>query len=245
MPSISEQKLLGWADPGTSGSKREAAFRDAYIKPLKVNGITVYVHVALHPIFRRLITQLDVWGANLDQRRDDWGYANRDIRGRPGQKSYHSWGIAIDLDATENPLGVRKTTFPVARVRQLCKQLGLTWGYDYEGRPDPMHFEFRGSKKQAEHIAFGLRKATPFRLPSGHVYGWKQRATKKTLARVHDGQASKVESAAVVRIQRLFGLPRDGIYGPATRKAVLAWEAKRRLPRTGCVDAARWKRMGL
>ena len=87
--------------------------------------------------FHNLIEPLDVGSL------DDWGYAYRDVRGVPGKLSNHSSGTAIDLNATRHPLG-QLGTFEAGKVpmlRALAHKYGLTWGGDYKGRKDEMHFE--------------------------------------------------------------------------------------------------------
>jgi hypothetical protein len=74
---------------------------------------------------------------------DDWGYAFRDVRGSTTTLSNHSSGTAIDLNATQHPLG-KVGTFPAEKVpmiRALAKKYGLLWGGDYRNRKDEMHFE--------------------------------------------------------------------------------------------------------
>jgi hypothetical protein len=64
-------------------------------------------------------------------------FSNRD----PGAGlSHHSWGVAIDINVSENPLGAEPNMDP--RVVQVLERWGFTWG----GRwlvPDGMHFEFQ------------------------------------------------------------------------------------------------------
>lgn len=72
------------------------------------------------------------------------GYVDRDIRGRPGVKSQHAYGRAIDINAESNPMrddGKLVTDMP-SWVPQIAKQYGLTWGGDWHSRKDPMHFEY-------------------------------------------------------------------------------------------------------
>jgi hypothetical protein len=63
-------------------------------------------------------------------------FANRD----PGAGlSHHAWGIALDINVSENPLGAEPTMD--RRVVEVFERWGFTWG----GRwliPDGMHFEF-------------------------------------------------------------------------------------------------------
>jgi hypothetical protein len=87
--------------------------------------------------FHELIESID--GGSLD----DWGYCYRDVRGNVGKLSNHSSGTAIDLNATQHPLG-KVGTFPnekVPMIRALAKKYGLIWGGDYHNRKDEMHFE--------------------------------------------------------------------------------------------------------
>jgi hypothetical protein len=74
---------------------------------------------------------------------DDWGYCFRQVRGSTDNLSNHSSGTAIDLNATQHPLG-KVGTFPIEKVpmiRALAKKYGLIWGGDYRNRKDEMHFE--------------------------------------------------------------------------------------------------------
>ena len=87
--------------------------------------------------FHTLIEPIDAGGL------DDWGYCYRMVRGEATKLSNHSSGTAIDLNATQHPLG-KVGTFEAGKVpmiRALAKKYGLTWGGDYKNRKDEMHFE--------------------------------------------------------------------------------------------------------
>ena len=79
-----------------------------------------------------------------------WGYANRPIKGvTPPQGSNHSSGTALDLNAPANPMGTTTTDMPRSMV-ELWESYGWTWGGRWvTSRPDPMHYEFRGSVAEA------------------------------------------------------------------------------------------------
>jgi hypothetical protein len=162
MPSITTQRLLGWPSPGSPGSSQEAAFRDKYL--VRMNAVpvvkTLWVHRAVRVHFNALCLFMQKNGEKLGEKVDDWGFANRDIRGFAGIKSYHAFALAGDLEALENVLGIRATTFPIKKTREVAKLLGMKWGYDYQGRPDPMHFEFTGSRARARWIKSRLVKPT-------------------------------------------------------------------------------------
>ena len=106
--------------------------------------------------FHNLIEPLDV-GAN-----DDWGFCYRMVRGTTNKLSNHASGTAIDLNASRYPLG--KINFDPAKVpmlRALTKKYGLTWGGDYKGRKDEMHYEIsiNAVKVAALITQLGLEKS--------------------------------------------------------------------------------------
>jgi len=107
--------------------------------------------------FHNLIEPLDVGSL------DDWGYAYRDVRGVPGKLSNHSSGTALDLNAVKHPLGAVGTFEPgkVPMLRALTKKYGLTWGGDYKGRKDEMHYEIsiNAVKVAALITQLGLEKS--------------------------------------------------------------------------------------
>jgi len=86
---------------------------------------------------------------------DDWGYAERPIRGGT-ELSNHASGTAIDLNATSHPL----TTDPPANYTRaeidaihaiLARTQGcVRWGGDYSGRKDGMHFEINNGVTEAQ-----------------------------------------------------------------------------------------------
>ena len=92
---------------------------------------------------------------------DDWGYAYRDVRGSTTTLGNHSSGTAIDLNATQHPLG-KVGTFPndkVPMIRALAKKYGLMWGGDYKNRKDEMHFEIALTPAKAAALIEKLGKS--------------------------------------------------------------------------------------
>jgi hypothetical protein len=84
------------------------------------------------------------------------------VRGSTDNLSNHSSGTAIDLNATEHPLG-KVGTFPAEKVpmiRALAKKYSLIWGGDYRNRKDEMHFEIAilPSKVEAAIAKIGATK---------------------------------------------------------------------------------------
>jgi hypothetical protein len=129
----------GWGNPD-----RDVA---SHIARIEAGGVAVSVHEGVADIFRYLLTSL-ARVYDLAGFADDWGYCNRDIRGRPGVKSNHSWGLALDLDATVNPMtkdlqAGHEFARPV--VDPILAHFGgrLVWGGEYaSARKDYMHFEY-------------------------------------------------------------------------------------------------------
>lgn len=144
---MSDAQTRGWGDPD-----REGYARDHIIK-INAGGVTLNVRREVAPLIAGFVDALVATGYRLNVRADDWGYNNRDISGRPGVKSNHAWGLAIDLNSATNPMtedGRAHTDMDPAVVRPLAAQFGLAWGADYTGaRRDPMHFEFLGTPDDA------------------------------------------------------------------------------------------------
>lgn len=161
MPTVTLQRALGWNSPGEPGSLQEARFRQNYLTKMDAVPVvkTLWIHKAVRVHFNVLCLFLQRNGEKLGEKVDDWGFANRPIRGSTVD-SYHRFALAGDVEALENVMGIRRTTFPVTKTRRVAKLVGLTWGYDFSGRPDPMHFEFRGSKTRARWLRWRLTHKT-------------------------------------------------------------------------------------
>lgn len=93
-------------------------------------------------------------------RKDSWGYSYRKIRGS-NKWSFHSAGIAIDLNSSKHPLGASGTFNPAQRrtINVLAKKYGLRWGGNYRRRKDEMHFEVILPRPKAEALARRLSKS--------------------------------------------------------------------------------------
>jgi hypothetical protein len=118
------------------------------------SGTSFTVHELIAPIIRYLIDETERRGYLLDHghgdQNDDWSYANRPIRGKR-TPSNHSWGLAVDIDATQFPMGSKKRL--PQWIVDLWKAHGFDYGGDWKGRADPMHFEFNGWPSDARRIA--------------------------------------------------------------------------------------------
>ena len=100
---------------------------------------------------RRLITPLRRALASLQRRGlarlvDPGDYAGCHAPRRipaSGSLSLHSWGLAVDINASENPQGQKPTMD--RRVVRAFENAGFTWGGRWPTAPDGMHFELHGA----------------------------------------------------------------------------------------------------
>jgi hypothetical protein len=141
----------GWPaskDPAEIGIK-SYAIPDTNIK-LKCAEAVAPLLIGFAAEFHAFIEPIDEGGL------DDWGYAFRMVRGSTDRLSCHASGTAIDLNATQHPLGAIGTfsADKVPMIRALAKKYGLAWGGDYRNRKDEMHFEINvNATKAAKLIA--------------------------------------------------------------------------------------------
>ncbi|MDQ0376478.1 M15 family metallopeptidase [Amycolatopsis thermophila] len=129
-----------------------------------IPGTSIKVRLRKGPagqLLRWVASQFDKRVEDIDPGQlDDWGYAERTIRGSSTELSNHASGTAIDLNATRHPLGTNPSAnFSAAQIRTIREIVALTegcvrWGGDYVGRKDPMHFEIvRGEADCARVLA--------------------------------------------------------------------------------------------
>jgi hypothetical protein len=138
--------------------------------PHTIPGTNVRVTVANGPAGEVLMHVLGQVNARVEDiamnsdrnERDDWGYAERNVRGSEAV-SNHASGTAVDINATRHALGARDTFTPaqVAEIHRILAEVDgvVRWGGDYTGRRDEMHFEIVGSQEQVARVAERLRQA--------------------------------------------------------------------------------------
>ena len=108
--------------------------------------ITGRIHRDIHELVDLLCAETVRRGYRI--RRDwSWGFANRAIGGT-SRHSLHSISVAIDINAPTNPMRSPLTTDMPWWMVHLWEDFGFTWGGRWS-RPDPMHYEWRGSVSQA------------------------------------------------------------------------------------------------
>jgi len=91
-----------------------------------------------------------------------WGWNAKRISGSE-EWSNHASGTAWDINATQHPMGPPVRTNMRQREIDACHQLEaesghvIRWGGDFS-RPDPMHWEIRGSRSQVAALARKIRE---------------------------------------------------------------------------------------
>lgn len=123
----------------------------------KISGAVWLMDYRVAPIKQFIVDQIEATGHLFDYGpqdvNDDWGYANRPIRGTK-IPSNHSWGLATDDDAQNYPQGQTKLR-PLGWIIDLHAKYrfdnGVLWA-----RPDPMHWEFNGTPADAAWLVASL-----------------------------------------------------------------------------------------
>lgn len=133
---------------------------------------------------------------------DDWGYAEREIRGGTAL-SNHASGTALDLNAPRHPLGARNT-FTDAQEKAIRARLKvyegcIRWGGDYQNRADEMHFEIVEDVATCDRV---LRKLS-ITIPKGSkpVTTTDPEDVDEYGAHVHAKQGAIDAKAALVRVE--------------------------------------------
>lgn len=109
--------------------------------------VRIYMNADLHAPLNRVLDEL-AYRKLLGEIKSFGGCHNiRDIRGMPGVKSLHSWGIALDWNVADNPLGWTAEQAKRAGLTPFTDNFVAVWekfgweaGIRWE-RADGMHFQ--------------------------------------------------------------------------------------------------------
>ena len=177
-------------------------------------------------------------------RQSDTGSYNCRYIGGTTTWSVHAWALAIDINWSTNPYQYTlKTDFPTW-MRALLNKYGFSWGGDWSGKKDAMHWQFMGTPAQAK-VATDMAKRdilgsgttpTPETLPK-YATGSRTLSLTNPVTRgtdvadlqrilnawypdvtplVKDGSYKSIDKYRVVYMQERAGLEADGIVGPQT-----------------------------
>jgi hypothetical protein len=162
---------------------------------------------------------------------DDWGYAERPVRGYSDVLSNHASGTALDLNAVKHPLGTR--TLTEAQKRKIRKRLRLyagciRGGLDYVNRADEMHYEINRDYAAVKAVAVVLRAGKTVKKVAVRALPLVDLSNVRHEAR----RLGTRKRAGVKRIQRALNkrlgtsLKVDGQYGMGTRAAYANWQRR-------------------
>lgn len=108
----------------------------------------IYINKDLIGPLETVLNRLISFQAYLEIKTFDGLYNVRYIRGSRTKLSIHSWGLAIDLNATNNPLGLTRQAAMAKGLQPFTKlfdeiwaDAGWTCGVNFS-RSDGMHFEY-------------------------------------------------------------------------------------------------------
>lgn len=97
----------------------------------------IYMNKDMVPAIELALKLVEERGLKGEIKFFDGAWMIRSVRGVPGSTSTHSFGLALDFNGQENPLGGPNAFSP--ELVACFKDAGFTWGGDFK-RLDPMHF---------------------------------------------------------------------------------------------------------
>ena len=214
----------GW--PNCAPSSRIVTVRRA-------DGVRFGIHRDLADLVAILMNETERRGYNI-RPGDTGGYACRPVAGTR-TASNHSWGTAVDINWRTNPR--RSDRRFQSDMPKWMVDLWVGQGFRWGGRwrwPDPMHFEFTGTAAEARARAAKLRgtkPATPAK-PAARPAAARNLRLVKPMMRGTDVR----DWQTILRGAKLLGSRDiDGIFGPKTRSATVAFQRKLRVAADGIV----------
>jgi hypothetical protein len=149
----------GWGSPA---SQKDNILKISWTQA-RGTGLSIPVNERIAALVPALIARLgDARGRDYSQY-GTWGYAYRYIAGTTIW-SNHAWGLAIDLEAPQNPQGSSGYGTQPQNAGAIAAGLGFRWGGStrvgggYVSNPDPMHYEFMGTPELAAHYTDQLKQ---------------------------------------------------------------------------------------
>lgn len=215
--------------------------RSQIVTLVRGDGLRLPVHQDLAGLVAILIDLTEMAGYDVKPGQT-WGFACRPIAGT-STPSNHSWGTAVDINAPSNPRRRPLTTNIPAAVRKLWKDHGFRWGGDYvNSTPDPMHFEFMGTARDAQVIEARLRRFLGSGTPAvPHLPNRRppQLAFPGTVRMGDRGPAVKAWQTQLVR-RGYQAIAIDGVFGERINHVVRDWQAKHGLEIDGIAGPRTW-----
>lgn len=124
----------------------DVLINSANAKPVERIFCNTDIHEPLDLVFDSLLTA----GCFHELKTFDGCYNVRYIRGSQTVLSLHSFAIALDLNARSNPMGGRSSWSD--RFIRCWLDVGWVWGGEFQGRKDPMHFQWCGESAHPKRL---------------------------------------------------------------------------------------------
>lgn len=221
------QLRAAWGPPCGFGSTRFTFW----------TGVTVTVDKRIAPACKALDDTFKKWGYRPTLP-DCGAYVCRQITGGSGY-SLHAYGIAIDINWQDNPYSAANRTVTdmppamVAAIETIRTTNGKPvwgWGGHYRTIKDPMHYEIVCTPAD---LATGI-KGSGF-TTTEKLYWWLwagKEAMRKPFLRI-GSESDPTKVTAIRDVQRAFGLPQTGVYGPGVAAKVAAFQGFLQIPHRG------------
>jgi D-alanyl-D-alanine carboxypeptidase/Putative peptidoglycan binding domain len=187
-----------------------------------------------------------------------WGQEDREVTGG-GPRSFHEYGLAIDVCAPQNPYGVSDPPASPRRLpdntSSLVEPLGLLWGGSprWGSHRDRMHIENHNSPAELRALYAKWDQGAPhpvpgptvpsqpgrghFPLPAGYYYG----PLNGPVESISGFPASdRTYRPGLELAQSRLGVAADGFYGPITAAAVRRFQGKHHLVVDGLIGPKTW-----
>lgn len=149
---------IGW------GGQFDPEVDRSLLVPLVVDGVAFPngVHKLVEPLFRELLRRILPLIPGGLQSPGCWGY-NAASKSSGGGRSFHTYGLAIDVNAPSNPMNGRRADneFRIPdEVGAIANELGFEWGGNWSSPIDWMHFDYHGSPAEAAEAVRHLNEGT-------------------------------------------------------------------------------------
>ncbi len=150
------------------------------------------------------------------------------VRGSTSSISNHSWGTAIDLtlDGVLDRRGDRRVQIGLTRIAPIFNRHRWFWGAGF-GTEDGMHFEASDELIRQWHAEGRFGPAAPVADPvlsfgdrGPEVVALQRRLNQLQASLTVDGDFGPATRAAVVAFQARSGLTPDGVVGRRTKAAL-------------------------
>ncbi|MEF9933637.1 MAG: peptidoglycan-binding protein [Clostridium sp.] len=170
-------------------------------------------------------------------------------RTKPGSKitnakggySMHNYGLAFDIAIKVSGKVVWDNDALYAKAGKIGESLGLEWGGSWKNFKDAPHFQWTGGLK-IEDLIRGKRPVSPIGSPSSKI----PLSLSPKLTRTLELTSPNMKGNDVLALQkRLLALgykigSADGIFGDATKNAVIAFQKSKKLSADGKVGPVTW-----